>query len=344
MTNNTTKTVAEMKVVVGKYSELMAIDVTTVAGLAEVKWDSKVKKADVLAVLTKMEAIYKKRKGLIDAIVRYEGGEADITMTSKELRNRLTELQTKEEEEQAMTTNQQPTQEETTITTEQLPEMIDYKGADYVHVDYTKTLIEQAIIRTQQNERAIAEEAMRKIQDNIPTMEEAAIVEAPKTEPAKEEEQEVTPAQRNALIVKLNEELERLQKLKDRYVVFDTKKFYQVVDQYRAVEERLLTLKGGDVKNLISEKYNGLTRTAAKGLYNAADVTEKYGHKGVDRGAELLNSIFDSVVGVTKDVVGIAEKTGKATINVAGQLGHAGVDLTAGTMRAGGDLINNNKK
>lgn len=296
---------------VNKYAELMNVDVQDVAALASVKWTSKPKKADALSTLEQMEKMYTARKALINKIVRYEGGTADITMTVSQLNQELTTLQSEEEDEMIVSTP--------------APKM-------YTE-DEVKALLTQV---AEQTAKAVSEQAVTQVEEKIqlPELQESEV----------QQPEEVSPVEKKALIKKLQEELAKLDKLKDRYIVFNTKKYYEVVDQYRAVEEHLLAIKGEDVKTLIANKYNGLTRTAAKGLYNAADVTEEYGHKGIDRSTELLNSVLESVVGVTKDAVVMAERTGKAAIDVTGQIGHAGVDLTAGTFRATGDFIQPKKK
>lgn len=344
MTNtNTNITVPVAMEKVGKYAELMNITVPVVAELAQVKWTSKPKKAVVLAVLTKMEDIYRKRKELIDQIVRYEGGEADITMTRKELRTLLTDLQSQQQEEEDMTNQQQPVPQQAPVV--EVPQFIDYKGVEFVQVGYTQTLIEQAIIRTQQEVNAVRDQELAAIETKVEEMSQTPVVETPVTETPKEEvavEAELTDAQIKKAIAELEAKIEECRKEEKKWIARDMKKYFEQVNITRKLEEKLHELKGGDVQQLIKEKYNGFRTSGAKFLANTADVTEKYGHKGVDKGAELLNSIFDGVMGITKDVVGVAEKAGKTTINIASQAGHVGVDAAAGVQRAAGDIIGGN--
>jgi hypothetical protein len=118
----------------------------------------------------------------------------------------------------------------------------------------------------------------------------------------------------------------------------------QVVDQYRAVEAKLHELKGGDVNQLIKDKYNGFRTAAGAGFKKAGDVTYEYGHKGVSAGAGVLNNVFDTAINVTKDLVNVVDRTGKSVIGVTESVGHAGVDLAANALYATGDFIDGKNK
>jgi hypothetical protein len=66
----------------------------------------------------------------------------------------------------------------------------------------------------------------------------------------------------------------------------------------------------------------------AKGLHQSAEVTNKYGHKGVDSLVSLANDILNGAV--------VVAKTG---IDLTGKVGHTGVDLASDSLHAAGDFV-----
>lgn len=351
-TNRKATTIKGMQEQIKVLSQELNMTASTAANNVKAEWSSKPKKDAVSAVLDYMASTYVKRKDKITKIQAL-GGKANMHQTTKELTNLLSELTAEKEakEEKALNTKKASTKKKAVSKEEQarrIAKTVAYinqqMGMEIVTIDtplselkkmydrvkaakptvkkeqksYSAEQVAEAIKQTR--EQVTAEVTETVAQQYEAQAEVAPTIEAPSTEvPAK-----LTEEERKALIQECETEMARLQELKKTYAL-DDDKFYKIVDAYRFVEEKLTVLKGKDVKKLIAEKYKGVSRSASLKLLNAADLTDHYGHAGVNKTADFLISVFTGLIDLSANIL------------------HTGVDLTSGTMRMTAKIIDSKK-
>ncbi len=369
-----TLTVAEAKAKIKEYASLLNVEIAKVAKLAGVQWNSKVKKEGVLSVLSKMEAIYNKRESLVNEIARYDGAEANITMTSKQLREKLMELQSNNEEEQPVV-EQATNKKEVVNTTEAEQPTVEQATVEQATVKQT-TNKKEMVNMTNENKQPTAEEllaitmqrmeemqAAHQAQINaLATQYEARIAEMEKATQApvyaKEDLQKVVTrinAFYGAEVVTIDMPVEALKNMlaKVRQAEASTKtnkgevqmtKHTVVVDGKEYTKEQAETLKKvtGVAKEQLKKGYDAINnvRIVTHGSLEAfAAGIEKYGHPAVDGAANLTGTLLKTAADLSRTVINTAEGLGNTVIETGRTLGHSTVDATAGIIRGGSAIV-----
>jgi hypothetical protein len=359
MTN--TPTVKQMKERIAELCTALNYNVQFGADRLGITYSSKTAKSDVVELLKNIESMHTRRQERVQQITEL-GGTATIASTFKELTEMLTLLKVEQEELQ----KQAPVQEEETV--EQQPTAEELAAADMAAeeaeyeakkqeaaeqqrriqatVDYinTRTGIEIATVHTpvdvlkdmatrikatpvtptfnraqldhavQSGYQAGVEEAVARVEqpvvDNRPIVDVVAIYDAIETK-AKDLIKQATQAAKdgnlalyNQLMPKYQEAMSKLSDLgkehKDK--IFSAERSKAILDKAR--------------------------QSIADGLRNSAEVTNKYGHCGVDGLMNLANQVLTGVVQVAQ-----------TTINVTGQVGHYAIDTVSNVQLAAADLI-----
>lgn len=330
-------TVKDINRITGSLCKEMGLNIKVVAEHQHIEYQGdRTRKDNIIKLFNRVADMHSKRTQLVQ-LANSLGAHTDIGMRTKELeaiivqfkkiQPQMEELLMAKEQVAATTEGKVYTEEEVKAMQEELTAQ---------HRELTK----QALAKKEQEVLALAAEKMQQVSDAT-----AQAVAEDSIQVVEETVQELvlTEADKQKVIDGLDKQLGAIQQEMNKNIT-KPQKYNELVLEYRSVEEKLHSLKGGDVQELIRTKYKGLTLSAAQGLLKGAAVVDKYGHAGVDRGTQLLNSVLESALGLTREVLNVTERAGRTVIKLGGEVGHAGVDLASGTLRATSELISKGDK
>lgn len=330
-------TVKDINRITGSLCKEMGLNIKVVAEHQHIEYQGdRTRKDNIIKLFNRVADMHSKRTQLVQ-LANSLGAHTDIGMRTKELeaiivqfkkiQPQMEELIMAKEQVAATTEGKVYTEEEVKAMQEELTAQ---------HRELTK----QALAKKEQEVLALAAEKMQQVSDAT-----AQAVAEDSIQVVEETVQELvlTEADKQKVIDGLDKQLGSIQAEMNKNIT-KPQKYNELVLEYRSVEEKLHALKGGDVQELIRTKYKGLTLSAAQGLLKGAAVVDKYGHAGVDRGTQLLNSVLESALGLTREVLNVTERAGRTVIKLGGEVGHAGVDLASGTLRATSELISKGDK
>jgi DNA gyrase/topoisomerase IV subunit A len=118
------------------------------------------------------------------------------------------------------------------------------------------------------------------------------------------EKNQLTDEQTQDVIAKLETEHAKSLKEEEKWVGRNNKKYFECVNVSRKIEEKLHELKGGNVDQLIKEKYNGFSTT---GL----DISKEHVHRGIEHGAYIVSKVLSDITGIPHDVEVVTLHTDK---------------------------------
>lgn len=330
-------TVKDINRITGSLCKEMGLNIKVVAEHQHIEYQGdRTRKDNIIKLFNRVADMHSKRTQLVQ-LANSLGAHTDIGMRTKELeaiivqfkkiQPQMEELLMAKEQVAATTEGKVYTEEEVKAMQEELTAQ---------HRELTK----QALAKKEQEVLALAAEKMQQVSDAT-----AQAVAEDSIQVVEETVQELvlTEGDKQKVIDGLDKQLGAIQQEMNKNIT-KPQKYNELVLEYRSVEEKLHSLKGGDVQELIRTKYKGLTLSAAQGLLKGAAVVDKYGHAGVDRGTQLLNSVLESALGLTREVLNVTERAGRTVIKLGGEVGHAGVDLASGTLRATSELISKGDK
>lgn len=330
-------TVKDINRITGSLCKEMGLNIKVVAEHQHIEYQGdRTRKDNIIKLFNRVADMHSKRTQLVQ-LANSLGAHTDIGMRTKELeaiivqfkkiQPQMEELLMAKEQVAATTEGKVYTEEEVKAMQEELTAQ---------HRELTK----QALAKKEQEVLALAAEKMQQVSDAT-----AQAVAEDSIQVVEETVQELvlTETDKQKVIDGLDKQLGSIQAEMNKNIT-KPQKYNELVLEYRSVEEKLHALKGGDVQELIRTKYKGLTLSAAQGLLKGAAVVDKYGHAGVDRGTQLLNSVLESALGLTREVLNVTERAGRTVIKLGGEVGHAGVDLASGTLRATSELISKGDK
>lgn len=325
-------TVKDINRITGSLCKEMGLNIKVVAEHQHIEYQGdRTRKDNIIKLFDRVADMHSKRTQLVQ-LANSLGAHTDIGMRTKELEAVIVQfkkLQPQMEELLMAKEQVAATSEGKVYTEEEVKAMQEELTAQH------RELTKQALAKKEQEVLALAAEKMQQVseataqavaEDQIQVVEEAV------------QELVLTEADKQKVIDGLDKQLGSIQQEMNKNIT-KPQKYNELVLEYRSVEEKLHSLKGGDVQELIATKYKGLTLSAAQGLLKGAAVVDKYGHAGVDRGTQLLNSVLESALGLTREVLNVTERAGRTVIKLGGEVGHAGVDLASGTLRATSELI-----
>lgn len=337
-------TVKDINRITGSLCKEMGLNIKVVAEHQHIEYQGdRTRKDNIIKLFNRVADMHSKRTQLVQ-LANSLGAHTDIGMRTKELeaiivqfkkiQPQMEELIMAKEQVAATTQGKVYTEEEVAAMMQQ--KEIEKEELTAQHRELTK----QALVKKEQEVLALAAEKMQQVSDAT-----AQAVAEDSIQVVEETVQELvlTEADKQKVIDGLDKQLGSIQAEMNKNIT-KPQKYNELVLEYRSVEEKLHALKGGDVQELIRTKYKGLTLSAAQGLLKGAAVVDKYGHAGVDRGTQLLNSVLESALGLTREVLNVTERAGRTVIKLGGEVGHAGVDLASGTLRATSELISKGDK
>ena len=330
-------TVKEINRVTGALCKDMGLNIKVVAEKQLVEYQGdRTKKENIIKLYQRVTVMHSQRLSLVQQATKL-GADVHMGMRTeilKEIIKQFTAIQQQLEVMNMAKEQVAATTEGKVYTEEEVKAMQEELTAQH------RELTKQALAKKEQEVLAMAAEKMQQVtdataqavaEDSIQVVEEAV------------QELVLTEGDKQKVIDGLDKQLGHIQQEMNKNIT-KPQKYNELVLEYRSVEEKLHALKGGDVQELIRTKYKGLTLSAAQGLLKGAAVVDKYGHSGVDRGTQLLNSVLESALGLTREVLNVTERAGRTVIKLGGEVGHAGVDLASGTLRATSELISKGDK
>lgn len=330
-------TVKEINRVTGALCKDMGLNIKVVAEKQLVEYQGdRTKKENIIKLYQRVTVMHSQRLSLVQQATKL-GADVHMGMRTeilKEIIKQFTAIQQQLEVMNMAKEQVAATTEGKVYTEEEVKAMQEELTAQH------RELTKQALAKKEQEVLAMAAEKMQQVtdataqavaEDSIQVVEEAV------------QELVLTEGDKQKVIDGLDKQLGSIQQEMNKNIT-KPQKYNELVLEYRSVEEKLHALKGGDVQELIRTKYKGLTLSAAQGLLKGAAVVDKYGHAGVDRGTQLLNSVLESALGLTREVLNVTERAGRTVIKLGGEVGHAGVDLASGTLRATSELISKGDK
>ncbi|ABS83663.1 hypothetical protein 0305phi8-36p105 [Bacillus phage 0305phi8-36] len=330
-------TVKDINRITGALCKDMGLNIKVVAEKQLVEYQGdRTKKENIIKLYQRVTVMHSQRLSLVQQANNL-GANVNMGMRTeilKEIINQFTAIQQQMEVMNMAKEQVAATTEGKVYTEEEVKAMQEELTAQH------RELTKQALAKKEQEVLAMAAEKMQQVtdataqavaEDSIQVVEEAV------------QELVLTEGDKQKVIDGLDKQLGHIQQEMNKNIT-KPQKYNELVLEYRSVEEKLHALKGGDVQELIRTKYKGLTLSAAQGLLKGAAVVDKYGHAGVDRGTQLLNSVLESALGLTREVLNVTERAGRTVIKLGGEVGHAGVDLASGTLRATSELISKGDK
>lgn len=337
-------TVKEINRVTGALCKDMGLNIKVVAEKQLVEYQGdRTKKENIIKLYQRVTVMHSQRLSLVQQATKL-GADVHMGMRTeilKEIIKQFTAIQQQLEvvnmaKEQVAATTQGKVYTEEEVAAMMQQKEVEKEELTAQHRELTK----QALVKKEQEVLALAAEKMQQVSDAT-----AQAVAEDSIQVVEETVQELvlTEADKQKVIDGLDKQLGSIQAEMNKNIT-KPQKYNELVLEYRSVEEKLHALKGGDVQELIRTKYKGLTLSAAQGLLKGAAVVDKYGHAGVDRGTQLLNSVLESALGLTREVLNVTERAGRTVIKLGGEVGHAGVDLASGTLRATSELISKGDK